>query len=51
MVVGGQGRPRPVIDRALIDEKLERLEAPRRMTVIYRELMHANEPVHEWPVP
>jgi Glutamate-cysteine ligase family 2(GCS2) len=33
------------------DRKLDRLEALRRMTVTYRELMHANEPVHEWPLP
>jgi hypothetical protein len=33
------------------DRKLDRLEALRRMTVIYREHMHANEPVHEWPLP
>ena len=33
------------------DQKLDRLEALRRMTVLYREHMHANEPVHEWPVP
>jgi hypothetical protein len=33
------------------DEKLERLEALRRMTVLYREHMHANEPVHEWELP
>jgi gamma-glutamyl:cysteine ligase YbdK (ATP-grasp superfamily) len=34
----------------LYDEhKLERREALRRMTVLYREHMHANEPVHEWP--
>jgi hypothetical protein len=33
------------------DQKLEREEALRRMTVLYREHMHANEPVHEWPVP
>jgi hypothetical protein len=32
------------------DEKLDRIEALRRMTVLYREHMHANEPVHEWPV-
>jgi hypothetical protein len=32
------------------DEKLERMEALRRMTVLYREHMHANAPVHEWPV-
>jgi len=33
------------------DQKLDRLEALRRMTVLYREHMHANEPVHEWPLP
>ena len=33
------------------DEKLDRLEALRRMTVLYREHMHANEPVHDWPLP
>ena len=32
------------------DRKLDRAEALRRMTVLYREHMHANEPVHEWPV-
>jgi hypothetical protein len=32
------------------DKKLDRAEALRRMTVLYREYMHANEPVHEWPV-
>jgi hypothetical protein len=29
---------------------LVREEALRRMTVSYRELLHANEPVHTWPV-
>ena len=33
------------------DRKLDRLEALRRMTVIYREHMHENAPVHEWPLP
>ncbi|HEX6584859.1 MAG TPA: hypothetical protein VF056_14765 [Thermoleophilaceae bacterium] len=33
------------------DKKLDRAEALRRMTVLYREHMHANEPVHEWAVP
>ena len=33
------------------DKKLDRVEALRRMTVLYREHMHGNEPVHEWPVP
>jgi gamma-glutamyl:cysteine ligase YbdK (ATP-grasp superfamily) len=31
--------------------KLERAEALREMTVAYREHMHANVPVHAWPVP
>jgi gamma-glutamyl:cysteine ligase YbdK (ATP-grasp superfamily) len=36
----------------LYDErKLDRAEALRRMTILYREHMHANEPVHEWPLP
>jgi hypothetical protein len=29
---------------------LERREALRAMTLRYRELMHANEPVHAWPL-
>ena len=33
------------------DEKLDRADALRRMTVLYRDHMHANEPVHEWPLP
>jgi hypothetical protein len=33
------------------DKGLDRLEALRRMTVLYREHMHANEPVHDWPLP
>ena len=32
-------------------EGQERREALRRMTVLYREHMHANEPVHTWPLP
>ena len=32
------------------DEKLDRPDALRRMTVLYRDHMHANAPVHEWPV-
>jgi hypothetical protein len=35
----------------LYDERrLERSDALREMTVRYREHMHANEPVHTWPV-
>jgi hypothetical protein len=33
------------------DRRLERLDALRQMTVAYREHMHANEPVNEWPLP
>ena len=33
------------------DQKLDRGDALRRMTVLYREHMHANQPVHEWPLP
>jgi hypothetical protein len=34
----------------LYDSGLDRDEALRQMTVRYRELMHANEPVHDWPI-
>ena len=33
------------------DRGMDRLDALRAMTVRYRELMHTNDPVHEWPVP
>jgi hypothetical protein len=33
------------------DKQLDRLEALRRMTVLYRDYMHANQPVHDWPLP
>ena len=35
--------------RALEERGVGRAEALRRMTVRYRELMHANAPVHTWP--
>ncbi|CAA9529395.1 MAG: FIG01044060: hypothetical protein [uncultured Solirubrobacteraceae bacterium] len=35
--------------RALESRGASRLEALREMTVRYRELMHTNEPVHDWP--
>jgi hypothetical protein len=35
----------------LYESGLDRAEALRRMTVTYREHMHANEPVHDWPLP
>jgi hypothetical protein len=34
----------------LYESGLERDEALRQMTVRYREHMHANEPVHDWPL-
>ncbi|HEX2084774.1 MAG TPA: hypothetical protein VHF89_03755 [Solirubrobacteraceae bacterium] len=36
--------------RALEERGRSRTEALREMTVRYRELMHANEPVHTWPI-
>ncbi|HEY6398406.1 MAG TPA: hypothetical protein VIX82_13230 [Solirubrobacteraceae bacterium] len=33
------------------DRRLDRLAALREMTVLYREHMHTNEPVHTWPLP
>jgi gamma-glutamyl:cysteine ligase YbdK (ATP-grasp superfamily) len=35
---------------SLYESGLDRDEALRKMTVRYRELMHANEPVHDWPL-
>jgi hypothetical protein len=35
----------------LYDGGLERWEALRQMTVLYREHMHSNVPVHDWPLP
>jgi hypothetical protein len=34
---------------ALYDRGADRHEALREMTVRYRDLMHSNQPVHEWP--
>jgi hypothetical protein len=34
-----------------LHERLDRMDALREMTVRYREHMHANVPVHEWPLP
>jgi hypothetical protein len=39
-----------VFHRLYEDRKLDRAEALRRMTVLYREHMHGNEPVHTWPL-
>jgi hypothetical protein len=33
------------------DRGVDRREALRRMTRIYRDRMHSNEPVHSWPIP
>ena len=43
------GRPRP-FHRLYEERTLDRADALREMTVRYREHMHANEPVHTWPV-
>jgi hypothetical protein len=40
-----------VFHRLYEDRKLDRAEALRRMTVLYRQHMHDNEPVHTWPLP
>jgi hypothetical protein len=32
-------------------DHMDRPDALRAMTVHYREHMHSNVPVHEWPVP
>jgi hypothetical protein len=34
-----------------LNERLDRPDALREMTVRYREHMHSNEPVHTWPLP
>jgi hypothetical protein len=39
-----------VFHRLYDEARLEPDEALRQMTVRYRELMHANAPVHEWPI-
>jgi hypothetical protein len=31
-------------------ERLDREDALREMTVLYREHMHSNQPVHTWPL-
>jgi hypothetical protein len=33
-----------------LNQRLDRADALREMTVRYREHMHSNVPVHEWPV-
>ena len=49
---GGQRRDvaEPDVPAALRGAGLDRVEALRRMTVAYRDHMHANEPVHTWPL-
>ena len=39
-----------VFHRLYEDKGLDRLEALREMTRRYREHMHSNEPVHDWPI-
>ena len=38
-----------VFHRFYDDRRMERLEALREMTKLYREHMHENDPVHDWP--
>jgi hypothetical protein len=39
-----------VFHRLYDERQMDRLEALRAMTLRYREYMHSNQPVHEWPV-
>src|SRR5262249_36053879 len=39
-----------VFHRLYDDRGMDRAEALRAMTVRYREHMHSNEPVHDWPL-
>jgi hypothetical protein len=39
-----------VFHRLYEDNGLDRDAALREMTVRYREHMHGNEPVHDWPL-
>ncbi len=39
-----------VFHRLYEDKGLDRPEALREMTRRYRDHMHSNEPVHEWPI-
>ena len=36
--------------RLYADRSMDRHEALRRMTMVYREHMHSNVPVHDWPI-
>jgi Glutamate-cysteine ligase family 2(GCS2) len=47
----GASWQRDVFHHLYEDKAMDRMEALRQMTRIYREHMHANEPVHEWPMP
>ena len=42
--------PTEEVRRLYEDEGHDRVEALRRMTVLYRDHMHGNEPVHTWPL-
>jgi hypothetical protein len=33
------------------EKQMDRVQALRQMTTLYREHMHSNEPVHDWPAP
>jgi hypothetical protein len=47
---GGAAWQSQVFHRLYEDKGLDRSEALREMTRRYREHMHSNEPVHEWPI-
>jgi hypothetical protein len=39
-----------VFHQLYAERGMDRLEALRQMTRQYREHMHSNQPVHEWPI-
>jgi hypothetical protein len=39
-----------VFHRLYDQKRVDRPDALRQMTRLYRELMHSNQPVHEWPL-
>jgi len=47
---GGANWQAEVFHRLYDDKGLDRTEALREMTRRYREHMHSNQPVHDWPV-
>jgi hypothetical protein len=47
---GGASWQSAVFHQLYDERRMERQDALREMTVRYREYMHANEPVHTWPL-